>query len=211
MTEPTGSRAEQKERTRRAILTAALDLCEDGPLAALSLRQVAKQVGIVPTAFYRHFGSIDELGLALVEESLASLRAMLRDVRQAEGTDIWTMIDNSVDILAGHVHRQRRHFAFIGRERMAGPADVREAIARGIELFERELVTDLAHVPGTDTWSAEDLHTLASLIVSSMVATAERLVDATPGSAEEERLTRTARTQLRMLLIGALNWKSSRA
>ena len=74
------SRTERKERTRRAILDATLSLCEDSSLVALSLRQVAKEVGIVPTAFYRHFDSIEDLGLALVEESFVSLRAMLREL-----------------------------------------------------------------------------------------------------------------------------------
>ena len=78
----TESRAEQKERTRRAILDAALDLTEESGLATLSLRGVAKRVGIVPTAFYRHFDTLDALGLALVDESFESLRAMLRAVRQ---------------------------------------------------------------------------------------------------------------------------------
>jgi AcrR family transcriptional regulator len=74
-----GTRVERKERTRRAILDAALVLCENSSLAAVSLRQVAKEVGIVPTAFYRHFDSVESLGLALVDESFVSLRAMLRD------------------------------------------------------------------------------------------------------------------------------------
>jgi AcrR family transcriptional regulator len=43
---------------------------------------VAKEVGIVPTAFYRHFESVEQLGLVLVDESFVSLRAMLRDVRR---------------------------------------------------------------------------------------------------------------------------------
>ena len=34
---------------------------------------------VVPTAFYRHFASMDELGLALVEESFRTLRTMLRE------------------------------------------------------------------------------------------------------------------------------------
>ena len=78
----TETRVERKERTRRAILDAALRLCEESSLVALSLRQVAKEVGIVPTAFYRHFESIEALGLALVDESFVSLRAMLRDIRR---------------------------------------------------------------------------------------------------------------------------------
>ena len=51
----TESRVKRKEKTRRAILDAALALSADSTLVALSLRQVAKEVGIVPTAFYRHF------------------------------------------------------------------------------------------------------------------------------------------------------------
>ena len=65
----TETRGERKGRTRRAILDAALRLSGDTTLAAVSLRQVAKEVGIVPTAFYRHFASIDELGLAPLHEA----------------------------------------------------------------------------------------------------------------------------------------------
>lgn len=203
----TETRVERKERTRRAILDAALELCERQPLAALSLRQVAKEVGVVPTAFYRHFDSIEQLGLALVEESFASLRAMLRDVRRGDPR-YRNVIDNSVNVLVEHLHAQRRHFAFIARERFAGPPAVREEIARSIELFERELATDLAHLPGTDVWSDRDLRIVSNLIVSAMVATIEALL-ASPGRAvDEQQVVETARTQLRMLMIGALNWRS---
>ena len=57
---------------------------------------------------------------------------------------------------------------------------MREAIRHQIELFERELATDLARIPGTDGWSAEDLQVLANLIVTSMVATAEQVIHARP-------------------------------
>ena len=65
----------------RRSSTRAREIADEESLATVSLRQVTKQVGIVPTAFYRHFASIDELGLALVDQSFASLREMLRDVR----------------------------------------------------------------------------------------------------------------------------------
>ena len=111
MTEPGAvraeSRGERKERTRRAILDAALELSRDDTLAALSLRQVAKQVGIVPTAFYRHFASIEELGISLVDEAFASLRKMLRDLRR--DMDIQRVIDDSVAILVRNVRERRGH------------------------------------------------------------------------------------------------------
>jgi AcrR family transcriptional regulator len=200
------SRAERKLRTRRAILDATLELCTDSSLTALSLRQVAKQVGIVPTAFYRHFDSIESLGLALVEESFDSLRDLFRDVRRNARAD-QDIVDGSIDALVDHVHRRRDHFGFIARERVAGPRSVREAIRREIELCERELATDLALMTGTDTWTAKDLHVLSSLFVTVLVATAEQILS-TARPEQEEQIVATVRTQLRMLLIGVYQWRS---
>jgi AcrR family transcriptional regulator len=201
----TETRGERKERTRRAILDAALELSEDSSLGALSLRQVAKQVGIVPTGFYRHFDSIEDLGLALVDEAFVSLRAMLRDVRRGDPA-LQDVVDSSVRVLVDHVHRQRAHFLFIVRERSAGPPAVRAAIRHGIELFEHELATDIARLPGTEEWSAEDLRVLSNLIVNAMVGITEAVVAAGPKA--EAQVTEAARKQLRMVLVGALNWRS---
>ena len=205
MSTVTGTREERKERTRRAILDAALELSDEQTLAALSLRQVARQVGVVPTAFYRHFASLDDLGLALVDESFASLRAMMREVRR-DAPGFERVIDRSLDVLIEHVHAQRAHFGFIARERAAGPPLVREEIRHQIALFERELAADLARLPGTQSWSAEDLQVLANLIVTCVVATAEQIIHAGPDVADG--IVERARTQLRMVLIGALNWRS---
>ncbi|WP_243058210.1 TetR family transcriptional regulator [Nocardioides sp. SR21] len=201
------TRVEQKERTRRAILDAALELSDESTLAVLSLRQVAKEVGIVPTAFYRHFDSIEALGLALVDESFVSLRTMMRDLRRGDPA-LSDVVDRSVSVLVAHVHQDRAHFLFIARERAAGPPAVREAIGHQIELFERELATDLAKLPGTDAWSGEDLRVLSNLIVTAMVSTAEAILGAAGRPDAEKELVEQARTQLRMVLIGALNWRS---
>ena len=199
------SRGERKERTRRALIDAALTLLEESSLVALSLRQVAKEVGIVPTAFYRHFASIEDLGMALVEESFESLREMLRDVRRSDPT-YRNIIDSSVDVLIEHTHHQHAHFAFIARERVAGPPAVREAIRHQIELVERELAADLAGLTDPTHWSSEHLRVLSNLIVTSMVGTAEAVLSARPG--QEGALVERARTQLRMMLVGALQWRS---
>jgi AcrR family transcriptional regulator len=200
------SRGERKERTRRAILDATLALCHESSLVALSLRQVAKEVGIVPTAFYRHFDSIEDLGLALVEESFASLRGMLRDVRRSD-PNYQDIIDSSVKVLGEHVHTQHDHFAFIFREKVAGPPAVRAAIRHQVELVERELAADLARLTDPAFWSTEDLRVLSNLIVTSMVGTAEAILVARPGG--EQLIAEQARTQLRMLLVGALHWRSA--
>ena len=202
------SRHARKERTRRAILDVTLAQADEGSLATVSLRRVAKEVGIVPTAFYRHFASVDEVGLALVDEAFASLRQMLRDVRRGNPT-LQGVIRGSVAILVEHAHQQERHFRFIARERVSGPPAVRQAIRHGLELFERELATDLARLPRAESWSTEDLRVMANLVVTAMVSTAEAVVDAPPERPDVEReIVRTAEQQLRMIVVGASNWES---
>src|SRR3954462_12723780 len=75
------ARQEQKLRTRQALLDGALVLLEEQSFSSLSLRQGARAAGVVPTAFYRHFDGMDELGLTLIDESFRSLRGMLREAR----------------------------------------------------------------------------------------------------------------------------------
>ena len=45
--------------------------------ASLGLREVAREAGIAPTSFYRHFADMDELGRALVSEFVGPVVAEL--------------------------------------------------------------------------------------------------------------------------------------
>ncbi len=109
-------------------------------------------------------------------------------------------------MLVEHTRAHRAHFSFISRERVAGPPSVREAIRHQIELVERELAADLARLTDPRYWGQEDLRVLSNLIVTLMVGTTEAIIQARP---EQERaLAEQARTQLRMLLVGALRWRS---
>jgi len=205
--QPELSRHERKERTRQAILAAALELSTEGGLAALSLRSVAKKVGIVPTAFYRHFSSVEQLGLALLEASFGAMREMLREVRR-ENRDIPDVIANSVRILVKNVNERRAHFLFIARERIAGPPLVREAVRREMQLFELELAIDLARLLDTQSWPSEDLRGLAHLIVTAMVGVVQDILTIRPDQlGAEAEISRQAERQLRLVAVGAAHWR----
>ncbi|MFT4288814.1 TetR family transcriptional regulator [Nocardioides sp.] len=199
------SRAERKDRTRRAILDAALDLAGDSSLAAVSLRQVAKEAGVVPTAFYRHFASIEDLGNELVEESMESLRELLRTARELP--EAAAIVDASVAALREHVAGNAAHFRFLARERVAGSPAIRAAIRRQLDLVTRDLATDLALLPASQAWHGDDLRTFAALLVAVMIGHAESLATATTAR-ERDEIAEEARRQLRMTLVGAAHWRS---
>lgn len=201
------SREEKKEATRRAIVTAALSLLEDCSFAALSLREVTREAGISPAAFYRHFDSMEALGLVLIDESFRVLRDLLRGARAGK-LDPTRVIESSVDMLIEGVNQRREYWRFIGRERSSGVTVLRYAIRTEIRLITSELAIDLARFPGLNTWSAEDLNILASLIVNAMISIAEAIEDATDAAALAD-IKRTAVKQLRMITVGVSGWRSA--
>jgi AcrR family transcriptional regulator len=201
------SREERKEATRRAIVAAALKLLDDRSFSGLSLREVTREAGIVPAAFYRHFESMEALGLVLIDESFRTLRDMLRGARAGK-LDPNRVIESSVEILVASVAERREHWRFIGRERSSGVTVLRYAIRTEIRLITSELATDLARFPGLNAWSTEDLNILATLFVNSMIVIAEAIEDAHSSEALEE-IRRTAVKQLRMIVVGVTAWRSS--
>jgi AcrR family transcriptional regulator len=204
----TTTRQERKRLTRDALLGAALELMENRSFGSLSLREVARGAGITPTAFYRHFDSMDELGLALVVESFRTLRQTIREAR-SDPRAYENAIRNSVEVLARHAREHRTHFRFIARERHTGSTALRSAIRNEIRLFASELATDLVRFPFLAEWPTEDLQMMASLIVDSMVSTLEELLDTRDPAAEAE-IKRTAEKQLRLIALGVPGWRAGR-
>ncbi|MBM9464464.1 TetR family transcriptional regulator [Aeromicrobium sp. YIM 150415] len=202
------SRQEQKERTRAALLDAALELSQRSGFAQISLRQVAKEAGVVPAAFYRHFASMDDLGLALVERSFATLRRMIRDAQR--DPDVFNrIIDAAADVLVEAVKEHKAHFAFVARERVGGSAAVREAIAHELDLFVSELSVVLARLPNIENWSSDDVHMVARLFVRNMVANAEEVVEMPDGRPDlEAQIKEGARRQMRLIVLGFEKWHS---
>jgi AcrR family transcriptional regulator len=204
----TPSREERKEATRRAIVAASLRLLDDRSFSQLSLREVTREAGIVPAAFYRHFDSMEALGLVLIDESFRVLRDMLRSARAGK-LDPKRVIESSVDILIDGVNERREYWRFIGRERSSGVTVLRYAIRTEIRLITSELAIDLARFPGLTSWSSEDLNILASLFVNSMIVIAEAIEDAGDPAALDE-IKRVAVKQLRMIVVGVAGWRSDR-
>lgn len=209
MADPVLSRQEQKEQTREALLDAALALSLDEGLAQISIRQVTREAGVVPTAFYRHFDSMDQVGLALVERSFGTLRQMMRDAQRDPGL-FNDLIATSIDILVATVKENREHFAFVARERLGGSAPVREAIQRELELFITETAVAIRVLPVVSTWSIDDVMALSGLFVRNMVFRAEQLIALPDGRPDlEADLVQKARREMLMIVFGVANWRSS--
>ncbi|MEV7784814.1 TetR family transcriptional regulator [Streptomyces sp. NPDC088106] len=197
-----GVRQARKQKTRQALLDAALELLEGQSLSSLGLREVTRAAGIAPTAFYRHFRSVEDLGVALVEEALGSLHPMIRTTVSTTG-DGEERIARAIDLIAGHVDAYPAHVRFIARERHGGVRPVREAIHGQLGLFTAEVAEALAADAVSAGWSREDVLMLAQLYVDLMLGTASLLLE---GARERKRVSRVAARQMRLIGIGRAHW-----
>src|SRR5690242_2853271 len=199
MSHTSGVRQAQKQQTRQALLDAGLRLLEHQNLSSLGLRELTREVGVSPAAFYRHFPDMADLGVALVGESLGSLHAVVRAV-MAGSTDSADIIDRSVAIIASYATEHRPHIRFIARERYGGVRAVRAAIAAELDRFADEVADGLAAQPVSAGWQPEDLRILAQLYVDHMVMTAAAFLDAAPDDpAAHEAIVRAARLRMRII------------
>ncbi|KUN81915.1 transcriptional regulator [Streptomyces bungoensis] len=206
MSHTVGIRQAQKQKTRQAFLDAALVLLEEQSLSSLGLREVTRAVGVAPTAFYRHFRSTADLGVALVDEALGSLHPMVRTTVSTAG-DSEERITRAIELIAGHVDAHPAHVRFIARERHGGVQPVREAIRAQLVRFAEEVKAELAKDPQAEGWSEDDLLMLAHLYVDQMLITASLFLEALESPEDErERVSRLAARQLRLISVGRRHW-----
>ncbi len=201
-------RAEKKQQTRQALMDATLDLMEaGGGFCALSLREVTRQAGVVPAAFYRHFDDMETLGLALVTEVMRRFRTALRDVRHNE-MEIGGAIEASVQIFLDYVEADRRYFMFLAREQYGGMPAVRKSITDGMLSISQDLASDLRQMPKLKHLEQMDLDIIADLVVKTVYSSLPDVLDPPQVAERESQQPKFQLVQkLRFILVGAKRWR----
>lgn len=195
------SRVEQKRQTRRKLLNAALNqMGEDRSFATLSLREVAREAGIAPTSFYRHFQDMDELGLALVDEGSQKLRQLMRRARK-RGIEQGKTVVTSVETFLEFLRNNRNLFRLMLREKTGGSDTYRRAINREIKRFISEIADELERVSKLKGQEMADPDLVAEALVTIIFSQCGEAIDL-PDDALEQ-VADKLKLQLRLVLLGA--------
>jgi len=179
-------------------------------LQSLSLRQVTRTAGIVPTAFYRHFDDMEEL----------RPRPHRRVVPHAAGDDPGGAGGPS-DIRARDPQYRWRfssatctstytHFRFIARERFGGWRRCRHAIPRRDQAVCERPRDGPRALPPLSAGAPRISSCSLGLWSTRWSRRPRRLLDAPPEDpAAEADIIATAKRQLRMIVLGVPAWRSS--
>lgn len=220
------TREQKKQQTRQAFFNAVLDLSMLGQgFSSISLRQVTREVGVVPTAFYRHFSDMEALGKALVEDELGlALKSLRSHMQLGTKRSFERQIAKSVQLFFAAVDENPRYWQFIASERFGGSYAVRRAINSQINTFAQVMAADLALQPAFAHISNADRYLLAEVGVNMSFSwiidwleleqdiASQELDDHTAAqhlAAARGAMTHRCTRQTQILYYGAYNWKSS--
>jgi AcrR family transcriptional regulator len=200
---------------KRLLMEAALRLSsQTRSLSSLGLRELAREAGLNPNTFYRHFCNIDELGLAVIGELAEQLRQPLCDLRreaaQRAGAPAATA---GIDLVRGQrvCHETvQLFFAFVGehpqafmlgmRELHGASPVLREALRRVMDDFAADMAADIDELqllPGLDRIAVSEVSAMISRQLFQLS------LDYIEQPARREAICAQAEAQIMMMFAGA--------
>jgi TetR/AcrR family transcriptional regulator, fatty acid biosynthesis regulator len=187
---------EEKERTRKSLLDAALALGVRHGFASLGLREVARAAAIAPTSFYRHFADMGELGFALVHERV---RPVIRELAtRAVAGDASGMRTRLVDAVLVAIDREPEVVRFLLSERVGAFERLRQGLAEELEVLATAIATTLlASGQSASRGPGQARANLAAQVALAVLLDGfTRILDGDPERRGEQRRT----------LVAALGW-----
>ncbi|MEC7119741.1 MAG: HTH-type transcriptional repressor FabR [Pseudomonadota bacterium] len=132
--------------SREELIDAALHLV--GPhrsISNISLREVAREAGIAPNSFYRHFRDVDELAIALIERAGTELRSIIGEARQRASPER-SVVQSSMEVFMEQLRAEHGYLQLLLREGKVGSVAFKQAVDQQLCFFEQELQVDLVRL-----------------------------------------------------------------
>lgn len=169
-------------------------------VSTLSLREIAREAGIAPNSFYRHFRDVDELTVALIDQAGRALRGIIREARQRLSMER-SAIRTSVEAFMDQLDADEKYLQVLLREMSTGSDAFRQAVERELTYFEDELRDELERMEkltGHTTFEpALTAKAITRLVVAMGASAASQSVD------QRAELIDQTVIMIRMIMVGS--------
>ena len=207
-------REDRKQQSHQALLDATLALSSQGrAFSTISLREVAHAVGLVPTAFYRHFQDMEQLGLELLDQVAIHLKGVLNQLGQAYLYQPNTRTKTGIELFFQAVEYHPEPWIFFVAERWGGSAVLRTGMEREIRFLTEDVMHELEKMQAAQhIQSSQDLQALAQMLIDLSLNWAMGWIHLQHQADPELRrtLSNVFKTQsvlqMQLLLRGILHW-----
>lgn len=193
--------------TKDELFQAALNLIgSQKSIAALSLREVAREAGIAPNSFYRHFKDIDELAIELIDRSGIVLRQILHQAR-VKASKQNSIIRTSVEVFIEQLDADEGNLSLLLREGYTGSKSYKSAVEKQLNYFEQELKDDLIRLERLNQSKLIHPELVAKAITQLVFNMGAKVIDIPTG--ERKEIAEQTMIMIRMILEGARHMKEA--
>ena len=190
---------------RERLIAAALKLAaEKRSLLALGVRELGRMAGLNPNTFYRHFKSLDELSVAIIDEFAQDLAPALRAIRLS-GLPTETISKRTVEYVFDYARQHPEAFIVGVRELHGSSGRLQQAIRTRIKLVAAEMSEDILVTHGVPGLTADMLEELAEPIVEQVF---HRTLDYLEEPKRRAELVRRTAHFIDALMTGAVAMKA---
>lgn len=201
MKSPVRSVGRKATITKEELFQATLSLISpQKSIASLSLREIAREAGIAPNSFYRHFKDIDELAIALIDQSGLVLRRIIREAR-LQASKQQSIIRSSVEVFIQQLNTDEGNLSLLLREGYTGSTSYKAAVDRQLNFFQQELQEDLIRLERLNNSKISHADLAAKAITQLVFNMGAKVIDL-PVEQRTEVAEQTM-VMIRMILEGA--------
>lgn len=187
--------------TKEELFQATLNLI--GPqksIASLSLREIAREAGIAPNSFYRHFKDIDQLAIELIDQAGIVLRQIIREARMQASLE-HSIIRSSVEIFIQQLDVDEGYLSLLLREGYTGSTSYKFAVERQLNFFEQELQDDLVRLEKLKGYQIARPDLVAKAITQLVFNMGAKVIDLSIEKRTE--IAHQTMLMIRMIIVGA--------
>jgi AcrR family transcriptional regulator len=192
-------------------------------LSLLGIRELAREAGLNPNTFYRHFKGMDDLGLAIIKDVVEPLRNSLREMRiEAAVASEKTPATQSLDAYGVELARAlpvtrqtvRLFFDFVaehpqafivGMRELNGPSEVlRTELKQVMEDFASDMAEDIVRLNLLPTLDRAVVLILSRMIIRQMFQASLEFLE---HGCDRAACCSQAEAHIVMLFVGAASLK----
>jgi AcrR family transcriptional regulator len=194
---------------RQRLMAAALRIgASRRSLQSLGLRELAREAGLNPNTFYRHFNSLEELSLAIIDELGQDLRTRLRGIRRTVRSPVAEATPRTVEYVFDFAARNPDAFIVAVRELHGAMPAVREALQRMIADVTQEMVEDVQFLNIGPQLAEPTLRDISQVVVTHVF---HQTLDYVEFPARRSQILRQTVRFIDMLFAGAMLMQAMRA
>lgn len=200
----------KRRNTRESLIEAVLVLSRHKNFFSISMRELTREIGMSPASFYGHFDSMEQLAVAIIDETMGTLNELLRDARSPKYPRNQHGF-NTINSVIRLFSEKPDHYRFVVALFNSGSAKIQSAIDAHWSVMLADIRNDLKQYPYFANIDSYAMDLCVKLLAQTSLEIAFKLSVSETTNVASNHIVNRGADELRLICVGAVHWKGKSA